>query len=177
MAEKINRISGITVRGFKSIFTEQHLDIKPLTILAGANSSGKSSFMQPLLLLKQTLELSGDPGALLLDGTNVRFTAADQVLSQESGKTSSSEFAVQIDLLDSLSLELIFLQEKGKGFKLDKMTYRSGSDILVISPKMGHDEIVKILPTPWKKMHEELKKEVKNFLSLDCSQRTLFPCI
>ena len=83
MAKAKNRISGITVRGFKSICTEQNLVIRPLTILAGANSSGKSSFMQPLLLLKQTLESSGDPGALLLDGPNVRFTMAEQVLMAE----------------------------------------------------------------------------------------------
>ncbi|MEO7022316.1 MAG: AAA family ATPase, partial [Ktedonobacteraceae bacterium] len=49
-------ITRITISNFKSIIGEQSIDIKPLTILAGANSSGKSSMMQPLLLLKQTLE-------------------------------------------------------------------------------------------------------------------------
>jgi len=82
MARDHNRISGITVRGFKSICMEQHLDIRPLTILAGANSAGKSSFLQPLLLLKQTLDSPGDPGALLLDGPNVRFTMAEQLFSR-----------------------------------------------------------------------------------------------
>ena len=46
-------ITKITVGGFKSIAQEQTIEIRPLTILAGANSSGKSSMMQPLLLLKQ----------------------------------------------------------------------------------------------------------------------------
>ena len=32
------------------------LEIRPLTVLAGANSSGKSSLMQPLLLMKQTFD-------------------------------------------------------------------------------------------------------------------------
>ena len=49
-------ITRITVGGFKSIVEEQSIEVRPLTILAGANSSGKSSIMQPLLLLKQTLE-------------------------------------------------------------------------------------------------------------------------
>jgi hypothetical protein len=61
-------ITGITVGGFKSIATSQSIEIRPLTILAGANSSGKTSFLQPLLLLKQTLEAPYDPGPLLLDG-------------------------------------------------------------------------------------------------------------
>ncbi|MGI9105730.1 MAG: AAA family ATPase, partial [Pyrinomonadaceae bacterium] len=56
-------ITKITVAGYKSISREQSIEIRPLTILAGANSSGKSSMMQPLLLLKQTLEASYDPGA------------------------------------------------------------------------------------------------------------------
>jgi predicted ATPase len=58
----------IPVCGYKSLCSEQGLEIRPLTILAGANSSGKTSVMQPLLLLKQTLEAAYDPGPLLLDG-------------------------------------------------------------------------------------------------------------
>ena len=61
-------ITRISVEGFKSIVEKQSMDIAPLTILAGANSSGKSSMMQPVLLLKQTVEAAYDPGALLLAG-------------------------------------------------------------------------------------------------------------
>src|SRR5437763_1310294 len=77
--EKPNRVAGfseIWVAGYKSIVDEQRIEIRPLTILAGANSSGKSSIIQPLLLLKQTLEAAYDPGALLLNGPNVKFTSA-----------------------------------------------------------------------------------------------------
>src|SRR5262249_14676481 len=70
----------IGVAGFKSLSEEQSVEVRPLTILAGANSSGKSSMMQPLLLLKQTLEASYNPGTLLLNGPNVKFTSADQLL-------------------------------------------------------------------------------------------------
>jgi len=154
----INRISGITVRGFKSICTEQHLAIRPLTILAGANSSGKSSFMQPLLLLKQTLESPGDPGALLLDGPNVRFTRTSQVLSHAPGKEPCSEFAVRVDLLEDQSLELVFTREAGKGFELGKTVYRSGQDRTVIKPKMEHDEIEKVIPQRMKELFAQLRK-------------------
>ncbi len=75
-------ISSIAVTGFKSIVDEQELEIRPLTLLAGANSSGKSSMMQPLLLLKQTLEAQYDPGPLLLNGPNAKFTSARQFLSR-----------------------------------------------------------------------------------------------
>src|SRR5690349_8059601 len=69
-------ITSLSVSGFKSIVDEQAIEIRPLTLLAGANSSGKSSMMQPLLLLKQTLEAPFDPGPLFLNGPNVKFTAA-----------------------------------------------------------------------------------------------------
>lgn len=45
-------IHEIRIKGYKSLADETRLEIRPLTILAGANSSGKSSVMQPLLLLK-----------------------------------------------------------------------------------------------------------------------------
>ena len=63
--ETVEGITEIAVRGFKSLAEECTIDIRPLTILAGANSSGKSSIMQPLLMLKQTLEAPYDPGTVV----------------------------------------------------------------------------------------------------------------
>ena len=74
-------ITEIAVQGFKSLYEEQRIAVRPLTILAGANNSGKSSIMQPLLMMKQTLDATYDPGPLKLDGPNVHFTAAEQFLS------------------------------------------------------------------------------------------------
>lgn len=82
MADGITRIA---VEGFKSIAKRQEIEIRPLTILAGANSSGKSSIMQPLLMLKQTLEATYDPGPLKIDGPNVTFTRAKEFLSKIEG--------------------------------------------------------------------------------------------
>lgn len=83
-------ITSISVAGFKSFYEKQTIEIRPLTILAGVNSSGKSSIMQPLLLLKQTIEAPYDPGALLLDGPNVSVTRIEQVLSR--GRQQAKEF-------------------------------------------------------------------------------------
>jgi len=91
-------ITAIAIRGYKSLVEEYPIEVRPLTLLAGANSSGKSSVMQPLLLLKQTLEVSYDPGALLLDGPNVRITSTEQFLSKTSGKTLFDNFTIKIDI-------------------------------------------------------------------------------
>ena len=75
-------LQSITIAGFKSIRDKTTLSLAGLNVIAGANSAGKSSFMQPLLLLKQTLEAGFDPGPLLLDGPHVRFTELSQFLSK-----------------------------------------------------------------------------------------------
>lgn len=89
-------IEKITVAGFKSIREEQSIEVRPLTLLAGKNSAGKSSIMQPILLLKQSLESPIDPpGGILLNGPNVKFTSANQLLSQERGSRQNS-FQIRI---------------------------------------------------------------------------------
>ena len=100
MSEKnVSGITKIAVEGFKSIAEERAIDIRPLTILAGANSSGKSSIMQPFLMLKQTLEAPYDPGPLLIDGPNIQFTFAEQFLSV-IGEKKASCFQIRIETCD-----------------------------------------------------------------------------
>ena len=58
----------ISINNFKSIGSIANYEIQPLTILSGTNSSGKSSFIQLLLLFKQTMELGSTEFPLVLDG-------------------------------------------------------------------------------------------------------------
>lgn len=87
----------LTVSGFKAIREPTTISIAPLTIIAGVNSSGKSSFMQLLLMMKQTLEAPFDPGALLLYGPNVKFTEIQQIFSKGRSRT---------DAVDDMSISL-----------------------------------------------------------------------
>lgn len=122
-------ITRISVGGFKSISQEQSIEIRPLTILAGANSSGKSSIMQPLLLLKQTLEAPYDPGALLLNGPNVKFTLGDQLLSHNGGMPMASfHIGIESDtqiLEEETKVKVIshFTRNKNKGLDIDQTIY------------------------------------------------------
>ena len=116
--EPAKGITAISIRGYKSLFDECRLEIRPLTILAGANSSGKSSAMQPLLLLKQTLETSYDPGPLLLDGPNVRFNSAEQLFSIMAEKNTSGKFTIKLELEDNRSLTNFFKKHPKKRIEL-----------------------------------------------------------
>lgn len=101
----------LLVEGFKSICNEQRIAIRPITILAGANSSGKSSMLQPLLLLKQTLEAPYDPGALLLSGPNVKFTSANLLFF--SGKSRPSERGLRIGVKTAATGMVVSSFQKG----------------------------------------------------------------
>jgi len=139
-------INAITISGYKSLFREQKLEIRPLTILAGANSSGKSSVMQPLLLLKQTLEATYDPGALKLDGPNVRFTSADQLLSRIGAHAPSDKFSIGIEGTGDKEIELVFSRLSGEGFEIDEMKYFVDGEEKALWPGMAIDEITQFVP-------------------------------
>ena len=61
----------IGIENFKAFGKMQRIPLKPITLLYGPNSSGKSSLMQSLLMLKQTLEESGDDKIVLLPKGNL----------------------------------------------------------------------------------------------------------
>ena len=134
-------ITSITVAGFKSIRDEQTIDIRPLTILAGANSSGKSSMMQPLLLMKQTLEADYDPGVLLLNGPNVRFTNADQLLSRILGCDQANEFRVRWSFGDQQAVEPRFVHRPAEGFEVSETTWTGVEGTHVVRLNMTDAEI------------------------------------
>ena len=134
-------ITEIAVQGFKSLYTEQRIAVRPLTILAGANNSGKSSIMQPLLMMKQTLDATYDPGPLKLDGPNVEFTSAMQFLSRpRSGRGApihldGAKFTVELKVRSGDCTKNTFQYRKGKGidiFEIDTSTWPH----FLLSPEM-----------------------------------------
>jgi predicted ATPase len=139
--------TAIGVRGFKSFVEETRIQFGSLTILAGANSSGKSSIMQPLLLMKQTLEAPYDPGALLLDGPNVSFTSGDQLLSKVKLQTpSAQQWAVAIDL-GLMNLRSVFQWSLSNGFSIQSQTTidRPQDEEIELFPDMSPEKIHNIL--------------------------------
>ncbi|MDX8398881.1 MAG: AAA family ATPase [Gallionellaceae bacterium] len=125
-------LGAISVAGYKSLVNKQRIEIRPLTILAGANSGGKSSIMQPLLLLKQTLEAPYDPGSLLLGGPNVRLTSAAQLLSKMSGSQAATEFSVEFEI-GNRKVELCFRYVDNKGLEILSCTVSDDGEVSVIT--------------------------------------------
>jgi predicted ATPase len=141
MADGITRIA---VEGFKSISKKQSIDIAPLTILAGANSSGKSSIMQPLLMLKQTLESTFDPGPLWIGGPNVKFTSTDQFLSRNSSQGTNLSIEIA---LGNAEFDITF-EKNAMGIQILEERAVLGLSNNTLRPEMTPEEIAAQLGLP-----------------------------
>ena len=142
-------ITAISVQDFKSLGRESRIEIRPLTILAGANSSGKSSMMQPLLLMKQTLEASYDPGPLLLDGPNAKFTSVDQFISHFQQNAHRQAFGVEIEQAKDTTLKVVFSLSKERVLEITDMVLKDQKDALSLHlrPNLSSKKIKKAFST------------------------------
>lgn len=80
------------VFNFKSIREETELTLGPLTIFAGANSSGKSTFIQSILLVAQTLSNKVSSRSVVLNGA---FTSLGQFDDLQSNGSTSDQIAIK----------------------------------------------------------------------------------
>jgi predicted ATPase len=134
-------ITGITVRGFKSFATEQSIELRPLTILAGANSSGKSSIVQPLLLLKQTVS-SYATGSFLLSGPNVKFDRMDQLFTHIPGHAAFDEIKIGLAMRRGHQLDLSYRLRKSarnhKELRLESLSFKHKGRSITLKPWIEH---------------------------------------
>jgi len=70
-----------TLQHFKSVCDKTTLELAPLTIFAGANSSGKSTLIQSILLTAQTLQSPVRSRSIIMNGHIVRLGAFKDVVS------------------------------------------------------------------------------------------------
>lgn len=81
-------IRQLRITNFKSARGLNALDLEPLTLLTGANSSGKSSVLQALLALVQTASNKSDERALILNGALTRLGSFSDVVSHGIAKAT-----------------------------------------------------------------------------------------
>ena len=79
----------IELRYFKC-FALLKLPLGPLTLLSGANASGKSSVMQALVLLHQTIRDHEWSKRLMLNGASIRLGTASAVIDDIYGRRTCS---------------------------------------------------------------------------------------
>ena len=79
-------LTGIDLKHFKC-FDLLKLPLRPLTLLSGANASGKSSVLQALVLLHQTITEHEWSDRLLLNGRAIRLGTVADVVDQRARRS------------------------------------------------------------------------------------------
>jgi predicted ATPase len=77
-------LENISLHNFKGFKDLENLNVKPITILCGTNSCGKSSILQSILLLKQTLESQNPNQILLLNGRFVHLGSFENIIFEKN---------------------------------------------------------------------------------------------
>lgn len=80
-------VNALIIKNFKSLQDSGEIEIKPIMLLIGPNSSGKTSFIQFLLTLKQTLESRTKENPILINGRYVELgTFNDLIFGHDETK-------------------------------------------------------------------------------------------
>ena len=138
-------LTRLTLEHFKCFDTLQ-LPLAPLTILSGLNASGKSTVLQALSLLHQTIAESDWSTTLVLNGSSVALGAAGDVIDKISGR---NEFAIG---LSSEKYECKWLMQTASREELaapvEKIDWREADSWAVdsIQPSQHDERIYRLLP-------------------------------
>ena len=80
-------LNSLSLKDFKC-FESLHLPLAPLTLLSGANASGKSSVLQALVLLHQTMREHEWSRRLMLNGKSIKLGSVLDVVNESQGDKS-----------------------------------------------------------------------------------------
>lgn len=103
------KLTALTVERFKSFDQPIRIALAPLTIILGRNNSGKSSLIQSLLLLKQTLNDPRSNVMLKLDGIVEAFNLRELTFGwpvpsdHVAGPTITLEWECDVDIDEALA--------------------------------------------------------------------------
>lgn len=113
---------------FKCYEQEESVPFAQFNIVYGKNGRGKSSFIQPLLLVSQTLQLQQNIDYLSLQGNLVKLGTFADVISHSSH--SYSQFEIGINAEDE-NMQLIFAEYKDKPTLAKLVDIRNGDSALM----------------------------------------------
>lgn len=94
-------LKSLSFNNYKAFKEMPELLLKPITLLCGTNSCGKSSIIQSILLMKQTMESQNPNQTLLLNGRFVHMGIFKNIVYDKSAKNELS-IKMTFDFNDSI---------------------------------------------------------------------------
>ena len=138
-------ISEWKIANFKSLKDETNLRLAPLTLLAGTNSSGKSSLIQSMLLIAQTMASKIPSRSVVLNGTLTRLGQFDDLKSNNS-ESDSISISCQCTVQETPSLRSS-MTNRMLSHRYDRLETASFSIEFGIDRTQAEDEKLQIHPT------------------------------
>jgi AAA ATPase domain len=111
-----------SIENFKSFRNKTDIEFAPVTVFAGANSSGKSTIIQSILLLKQTVQYAPATRALALNGPMLKLGKFNDVKNAASDQDFIG-IGWEIELAESD--KLLFRTALNTGFQPSRLWGRS----------------------------------------------------
>ncbi len=108
-----------SIQNFKAIVDSGNLKLAPVTVLAGRNSSGKSSLLQSILMIAQTLGNKVNERALVTNGTIMQLGTFADILSDFS---NLNYMTLKFEIVSDKADESNFWNHQVE------VSFRSGSD-------------------------------------------------
>ncbi|MBL3518894.1 AAA family ATPase [Arcobacter lanthieri] len=163
----------IKIKNFRSFKDMDHIDIKPITILIGRNSSGKSSFLRTFPMLKQSFE-EKTRSPILLYGNYIDFGTYEDIkpnFNNEEDKDNyelgfvfdknifdevkrysyrldygnRSNFIYKKNELFEIRLNIIFEKDKKDLLSIKQMQYGLGNNNIILELNHSENKLVKLL--------------------------------
>lgn len=129
------QLNGILVDNFKSYENMTRIPISDLSVLMGANSSGKSTALQTLLLLKQTIECNSPDIDLLLSGKYVTLGDFEDAANDLKKKyvligvsIIGDKYTEDYDNNNAIDIVWRFKESKEKDVVLEEIDFRLAND-------------------------------------------------
>ena len=119
-------IKNISINNFKSL-KDVHVEFASLNILTGLNGSGKSSLIQTLLLLRQSMGKDDSKGLVLRGGKIINLGTGKDIFYQYAGGDEYVEFAIEDDKNNSVGW---------------KFQYKTGSDLLPLLAQTNKQDVL-----------------------------------
>jgi predicted ATPase len=132
------------ISNFKALPADRitHLDLRALNVFVGPNSSGKSTLIQSILLIAQTLKNSSGERPLILNGELVRLGHANEVIHEGNENKPLRIYFTFFNPENSNNLEKIQIKLEFElpeisnlGFDLMRVEISKGENIGIIAQK------------------------------------------
>ena len=105
-------ITSIRVRNLRSLRDTGYIKIKPLTILLGANSSGKSTFLRSFPLFTQSVKKNLRGPISWFDDSLVDFGDYSTAKNKEAGKNEMINFSYKIQMPEDWDLGFRYVYDQ-----------------------------------------------------------------